>query len=183
MGVFDLKNTESGISQTSDTGVVDDSKTLANNDVSGAPKINETKDKTTIVLDGPLSAIYTKALNTLYAQGTKESVSQESQANDVITLAGALVAKEKQDVQDLANKQNCQFIYVTDNKEIEDRSLLDAYTTVQTAIDMQCFKEISVVMECNGNIKGASATFESFLNKAKVRVFYSRESAMRHFQG
>ena len=157
MSVFDINagSTSSAVQAVGQTGSVvnqnieqEGSVYKVNNqaDVSQTPN-GEVK----IVLDGPLSEIYTKALQATYSKNvkqTEENVGQETQQMDAVMVADIhkLNQKKKEEQTKIAN--DAAYVYVTDGDALNGEGWLNAFNNVRIALDQQSFKEKVICVEC-----------------------------------
>jgi hypothetical protein len=128
------------------------------------------RENKTIVLDGPLSTIYTKALNIVYSN-TPDSVSQESQAMDHVIMAQDEIEKN----QDAAKKSDL-YVYVTDSEHLEIEGTPKVFDKLRLALDKN--KNNMVAIETSKHFTTSQAILEDFLHANHVKVYHSRDVAL-----
>lgn len=133
-----------------------EAKTAVTND-DGAAQNTETDNIAKITLSGPLSQIYTKALNIMYAN------------ENIIELKTMLSdSEEEKDNKDL-------YMYCCDDKEVD---IVDATNKLTIALD-QGYKNVAIVTECNKNkLSDKLIALENLARSLKVKMFFSQKSAM-----
>lgn len=135
-----------------------------NDNQSQNTETNETanKETKTINISGPLSVIYTQALNQVYAQEGSAATEQE--------LLAEITNQDKVQSSDI-------FIYVTDETNIEEEGPINVFDKLR--LDIENNKGLKIaVLESGRSMKGYMATMESFLSNNGVRVFFSRKNAL-----
>lgn len=92
------------------------------------------KEKT-IVLDGPLSQVYTKALLEIYGKKSSDQVetSAEAQAGMIPLLYNSYIKILGED--DDQDQQPDLYIYVTDEKSVNEKNKIELYNDLNFALD------------------------------------------------
>lgn len=160
MSVFDINpgNTSSAITMTGETGSVinqdlhqeGSSTGLVNNNTAVVKTDDNTK---TIVLDGPLSEIYTRALNIVYgnnAEPDTSNVSQETQQMDSVLVADVHNYNKNKEAENKDNVDSA-YVYVTDAKLLNIDELPETYDNIRVALDSKQFNKSVVCIESDGN--------------------------------
>lgn len=128
----------------------------------------ESRENKTIVLDGPLSTIYTKALNIVYSN-TPDSISQESQAMDHVILAQDEIEKnETAENPDL-------YVYVTDSEHLVTDTP-KVFDKLRVALDKN--KNTMVAIETGKHFTSSQAILEDFLHANNIKVYHNRDVAL-----
>lgn len=134
-------------------------------------------DSETIILDGPLSLVYTKALNLLYSNKKEDNeVSTESQQMDTFIEAKAVL-----DLNDITSdskkyKDNT-YVYVTDTDNVKDNNSFNIAFERLTKLgnNKHIFKNILVCIE-GRDFNTKTGILESYLNDVGIKVYHSREA-------
>lgn len=134
------------------------------------PAAPESRENKTIVLDGPLSTIYTKALNIVYSN-TPDSISQESQAMDHVIVAQDEIEKN----QEAAEKSDL-YVYVTDSEHLETEGIPKVFDKLRLALDKN--KNTMVAIETGKHFTTSQAILEDFLHANHIKVYHSRDVAL-----
>lgn len=193
MSVFDINpgNTSSAITMTGETGSVinqdlhqeGSSTGLVNNNTAVVKTDDNTK---TIVLDGPLSEIYTRALNIVYgnnAEPDTSNVSQETQQMDSVLVADVHNYNKNKEAENKDNVDSA-YVYVTDAKLLNIDELPETYDNIRVALDSKQFNKSVVCIESDGNSNNRNVELISQLARDfGARVFYNRDSTMRYLNG
>lgn len=129
-------------------------------DVNGVP-IKEV-DLTKLVIDGPLSEVYTKALNQVY--------SKEANVTELRLFKDHLKDDNEESME--------EYIYVVDGKTVEevDVDYIEAFEHISLA--KKKFKKVSVCVEHNMNITPNIGRLLSYARESGVTVYSSREKTM-----
>lgn len=194
MSVFDLSaNTSSSATQvTGETGSVQQQTLYQEGSNTGgqqntSPENQLAGDGKKIVLDGPLSEIYTKALNAIYSkevvEQTEEKVGQETQQMDAVLVADIHKLAEKSKKDQMEHAANAAYVYVTDDESLKGNGLTSAFDNVRIALDMKGFDKKVVCIECrNPGTYPKVELLANFVRAMHVPVFYTRQAAMNHLK-
>lgn len=194
MSVFDLNaNTSSSATQaTGNTGSVQQQTVYQEGSNTGgqqntSPENQLSGDGKKIVLDGPLSEIYTKALNAIYSKDTveqvEEKVGQETQQMDAVLVADIHKLAEKNKKDQMEQAANAAYVYVTDDESLKGNGLTAAFDNVRIALDMKGFDKKVVCIECrNPTTYPKVELLANFARGLNVPVFYTRQAAMGYLK-
>ena len=132
---------------------------------------SEKRDKE-IVLDGPLSSIYTKALNIMYAQ---ESIT----ANEIIEATTFFNLTDL----DLSDNKEKYYIYVSDDEKIDKDKFELMKDRLTVALSSDQFKSINVCLEINNNsnISMEAVKIRDFCKNKGIKLFYARQVCLETF--
>lgn len=120
-------------------------------------------DKKTIVMDGPLSTLYTKALQIVYPQ---TSASQESQIFQQIAVDEAEESEEQPDL----------YVYATDSSMVEEDP--EVFRHLSVALDKYGPGKTVVAIETARTIGSHQAVLESYLVGRGVTIWHQRDRAV-----
>lgn len=154
---------------TEGNDVVKENETTKEEDV---PKTD--KGDITVTLDGPLSKIYTQALNLTYA--TEDGSMMQPMVN--------IIETNKEEEAD-KNKQAADaklYAYCVDDKDINEGNLAETSDKLRVALDSKKYKEVMCVVECHGSVSSKVGLLDSFGTAIGVRVLLSRRSALEAIQ-
>lgn len=115
-----------------------------------------------VVVEGPLSKIYTDALNAVYAQ--------ESQANDAIVAA--------QYLSNVQTRQPDVYVYASDVKSLDSGNINQEFESLRLALDSRKGGANVVVLESNGQVTKRLALLDNYARQKGSKVVYSRKAAM-----
>ena len=118
---------------------------------------SENSDKV-VVMQGPLSTIYTDALNKVYAQ--------ESQAIDAVTLVS--------NVQQAEAPRPDLYVYVSDAQTINNSRVAEVFDNLRLALDNRKGNAV-VVLESNGVVSQKLSLVDNFARSQGAKVVYSRK--------
>lgn len=124
------------------------------------------KEEKTIVLDGPLSRIYTQALNVAYA---KEDVGAMGQI--MMTMVNQGEEEEEEDERDL-------YVYCCDGDELDDGGVEEAEGKLRVALDSGKYRSAAVAIECHGRVTNQIAALEAIGCRLGARVYFRRKVAL-----
>lgn len=117
-------------------------------------------DESVVVLDGPLSKIYTEALNKVYAI--------ESYMTD-----GALTDDKEKD-EDLSKT----YIYAVDADDLDIAGTNETFGNLRLALDSQKYDKIILSIEHVEVVSESIAIIDEYAKKTGVNVVYKREQAI-----
>lgn len=115
----------------------------------------------TVLIDGPLSQVYTQALNQAYAK-----------ENYITTHLPSLLSVKGADV----DPTKRSYLYVIDPSHLGDDEIEEAFTSLTLA--QERYLDRYVCVEHDYHITASVASFIARLRKSGVKVLHSRESAL-----
>lgn len=127
------------------------------------------EDDKVIVMDGPLSKIYTQALNIAYA---KEAASASGQT-DIKVVFPEEESKETKD---------SLYVYCCDASDITNSDAIDGTDKLRLALDSKKYNQAIVVMECHDKVTQAAGLLEQYAVNNKIKVIFRRELAIEHIR-
>lgn len=170
MGMFNLSER---VSSDSDTKVVM-TETVVDGTIAPTTVIEDTKsapdgkpdDKAVIVLDGPLSHIYTQALNLAYAKEGMDMMLSHfgSQVNDEEN------AKE--------GKIDDTYLYCIDNNHLSTDTLLASTESLRVAKASGKYKRVILAMETDGSVGSSMQLLGQMGESLGIEVAYTRNGAI-----
>ena len=193
MSVFDLNTNTTGVGTvaTGTTGSVVE-KSLQQEGSGNGGQQNSQNDQELkdngkkIILDGPLSEIYTKALNAIYSKDVgkaEEVVGQESQQMDAVLVADIHKMDAKKKAEQMQNTNDAAYVYVTDDEHLKGDGLIETFDNVRVALDMQGYKAKVLCIECKQpEVYHKVEMLANMARNMKVPVFYTRNAAMKYIQ-
>lgn len=125
----------------------------------------ETEGKT-VVMDGPLSKIYTQALNLAYAN---EAASASGQT-DIKILFDETIEQNDEPAKDL-------YVYCCDSGDISNEDVIKGTDKLRLALDGR-YKQALVVMESHHCIKPIAGLLEEYAFKTGIKVVFTRDLAI-----
>ena len=177
MGVFNLFNMDGQNTQeTADVNAIPATKDVTSGDVKvshGVPEPVEgsTPEEKTIVLDGPLSHIYTQALNAAYAI--------ESNALEASMMSVAFFKSLLPEEQEEASKEpysDNTFVYCIDGNDLSD-GLVEGFESLRQAAKV--YKDLVVCIECGSVVNAKMQLMSEFSESLGAKVCYSRDNALK----
>ncbi len=121
-------------------------------------------DENTIIVDGPLSRVYTDLLNQAFA---KESY---------VTKLPHLVEMVKRQKEESKEKPIRSYIYTMSGNNLEGTDYTQAFESFQVALDN--YKEVSLCIENIGENSDRALQLTNWARQNGMNVFYSREQAI-----
>jgi hypothetical protein len=141
--------------------------------------IKKEGDKTTVVMDGPLSQIYTRALNIVFSKDADQTPSMESAAIDSIMAASILLDVKAKKDELMKQDEEGLYVYATNNEILpeEGGEVLD---NLRIALDHKPAKNIILAVEMigDGKVTGMQCALEAYALQSGVRVVHSRGAVM-----
>lgn len=123
-----------------------------------------------VVMDGPLSKIYTQALNLAYAN---EAASASGQT-DVKILFDDTIEENGEPARDL-------YVYCCDSADIDNEDVIHGTDKLRLALDGR-YKQALVVMESHHAIKPIAGLLEEYACNTGVKVVFTRDLAIETIQ-
>lgn len=170
-------------------------QSLTNPDTNVKAEVNKetlddsTDDKSMILLAGPLSLLYTKALNLVYAhkkeEAIAEAVASESEVNDAFMEASEFKDFENENDPNQNDYINSTYVYVTDTASINSVDTTNsvspginkAFESISKLVDKKIFKNVIVVLE-GMDFSNKTFLLEEYLNKSNIPVYRTRSVAI-----
>lgn len=169
MGVFNLNSDETASRQ----------EEIQNNDVPNVVNTNtsqqvtqevpkkEDKQEAKVILDGPLSQIYTQALNLVYA---KEDTGQ--------MLAQFIQQQDNKEANDAAADKDI-YVYCCDGDDLSQDHLIESTNKLQAALGQDKYKDTILAIECRqGHVNDKVGLLDTMARSMGVRVYLTRGSAL-----
>lgn len=127
---------------------------------------NAPDEEKQILIDGPLSAIYTQALNIAYA---KESTADGQAGFNIDTRTV---------VDDASLTQPDLYVYVTSDDAIDREGINKSFSDISLAMDKYKDTKKIIVLESKNSKITNIASLEDYFSSIKVPVSYSRKIAI-----
>jgi hypothetical protein len=177
MGVFKLTPSNQ---ETTEPLTETDQETTAGTLVSYTNKTNEelqeesanqlkAKQEKKITLDGPLSKIYTAALNLAFAK--------ETMVEDEVILLTDSNQTDNRSKEDVSDQENT-YVYCCDGNELNRSNLVEGVDKLRVALDSGKFKNVALSIECSKNITSNIGLFEEYAKQLNVTVYHNRKQAL-----
>lgn len=183
--ITDLQLDPASDSQTdaSQTAVKEPVKESAAEKTSATPSKEQTAE--TIVLDGPLSTIYTQALQVAYSKqrplqdDTDTTIAKERMAIDA-SMMGVMEIVDEQ----AGESPKPLYIYVTDDEHLTDTqaetpSTAETFDRLRVATESRQYRGIWFCAEDGYKLSRPQCLLSDFIQQSGGRVFYSKESLWR----
>lgn len=161
MGVFNL-------TAMSDNATVQEPKTqpevATDGPVTVAVKETDESEERMVTLDGPLSRIYTKALNLAYA---RESIA--------MMTPDALMVIKSQRVAEIEST----YVYAVDTSLMDMAQLVASTEEFRKAIDANSYKTVILALESENGVNSKTQLLAQMGKSLGAKVYYSRDAAVR----
>lgn len=174
-------------------GILDTTKETKEQTVGeGVPAKTENTEQTgeekMIVMDGPLSKVYTEALQVAFAKNAPAANSDGvNVASEEMTADGGLVKTVIASLLDndyVKETKPATYVYVTDTNKIEDTSAAEVFDKVSKAIANENIKEICICIETIHSVGTHAGLISSaFSSNQKVKFFYNKNKLTNHLLG
>jgi hypothetical protein len=123
-----------------------------------------------IKVDGPLSSIYTKALNEVYAK-------EDMAATVIQDLYDQSQSLDKDNLQHTGHvDDNGSYIYATDADKLDSQELVKAMESIRVASTK--YKNCVVSIEQHGAISNRAGLLDKYCGDLGVKVCYKRSTAL-----
>lgn len=166
MGVYNITLSDKEVATTKEA--IDNQNNNESTKVVEIPqdKAKEKTEEKTVVLDGPLSHIYTQALNMVYA----------NEAVNMITQM-AVDSEEKYGEDKPSNDNKDLYVYCCDGDKLDSDGLVEATNKLRLALDVRHHKNIIVSVE-SVNPNNKVALLDEFSSSLGINVIYSRNKTI-----
>lgn len=99
-----------------------------------------------VVLDGPLSSIYTRAL--IKAYPNENNLVQETQAMDAVTIAAIQQYDDEEKIKQLSRTRDLSYVYATSVSKLNSHDKVsDAIARIERARASNNFKDFGTIIE------------------------------------
>lgn len=174
MGVIQITEPTEASKTTDGTTTITNDAPADNQDVKD--KLETPDKKVEVVMDGPLSQVYTQALNIAYAnEGTDDMIVGVSNKSDSDADSG-YVNGSGTDV-DRPIESEDVYAYVTDARTVEDEGNHDAIRAICKQGNTDGCKKI-LVIECHGKIGTQVGLLDNMASSLGIETHYSRKTGL-----
>jgi hypothetical protein len=126
----------------------------------------------TVLFEGPLSNVYTKALDVIYGKDRPDVVTESEEEDTELDYS---------EINDYEDDAPADYIYVTNSDKLDSSTINATFESILKATKNPKFSSTSVCIETNQkHINNSVVILEEFLTKSNIRVFYTRESLINH---
>lgn len=170
MAIFDLGTIDQSTTevpeqnqqqQTTDPTVINQSET---NTVDETKKPEQQK---TIVLDGPLSHIYTQALNMVYA-------------NEAVNMITHMMMEQEEEDKNPYGKD--VYVYCCDGDNLTSDELVNASSKLRIALDKKKYNKVLLSVECHGIVNNRVGLLHDFSVSLGIPVSYTKSGSMSNIK-
>lgn len=124
-------------------------------------------EQQTVIMDGPLSKIYTQALNLVYA---KEAASASGQTDIKVLF--------DEDIESSTEYHDALYVYCCDAGDMDINDALEGSNKLRLALDNKNIKSTYMVMESHRIVKPAAGLLEEYAVSSGVKVIFKRNIAI-----
>jgi hypothetical protein len=139
--------------------------------------------KTTLVLDGPLSEIYTQALNLIYGNRkydvAHQNVGEESAANDQIMAS----SENKAQAAYAAGEGSVAYLYVDDGEDLQQAGLDQVVDKLRVALNNRSYSKVAVCFENLDPMNEAGHIVMDYVTQQGGQFYFSHAAAERFMRG
>lgn len=171
MSILNLSNTDDRITEelpVEEKIISDDNRGTSETDPNIQDTSTEAKDAKVITMDGPLSHIYTAALNLMLAkEGSAASANTD-----------LLLVFPEDEVDEQAENNSDLYVYCCDAKDIDSQQALYGTDKLRLALDNKKYKKVMMVMEGNRQIGKSAGLLEEYAYKEGVPIVFIRDLAL-----
>lgn len=169
MAIFDLGTIDKSTSEEkqkeqsegqNNEPVVDDNTTA----VTG-----KEEEKKTIVLDGPLSHIYTQALNMVYA-------------NEAINMITHMLMDQEDEASDKNPYGKDVYVYCCDGDNLTSDELIKTSSKLRIALDKKKYSKVLLSIECHGVVNNRIGLLHDFSASLGIPVSYTKTGSLNNIK-
>jgi hypothetical protein len=164
----------------------DSKETVSQNTVSTSADDDEksnsaNKSKDTIVLDGPLSTIYTQALQIAYSKKAIDAEHESDMTSAVEKMAIDASMMGVMEVIDETERGSAKplYVYVTDDEHLGDGATGEVFDTLRVSAESGRYSGVWFCTEDGYKLGRSQVLLSDFVLGCGGRVYYSKESLWR----
>lgn len=177
MGIIDTSATNE--EKTIDNGSqveVNETSTISNDGGEIVEKAEgEDKGQTKVLLDGPLSKVYTKALNLVYAN---EAANMFAAMVENAETTNTYEEEGKGENDEAHIEEKNIYMYCCDGSDMDIEGLTEGSNKLRLALDSKKYDEIILAVEHRGSVNMKMGLLERFASDIGSKVCLSRFSAL-----
>ena len=121
-----------------------------------------------VVMDGPLSRVYTEALNLAYA---KEAASASGQTDIKILFDEDIEAQDEEN-------RKALYVYCCDGEQLDMSDTVQATDKLRLALDSGKYKKVLMAMEASKGISNSAGLLDEYARRNGVQVLFKRSTAL-----
>lgn len=127
-------------------------------------------EQQTVIMDGPLSKIYTQALNLVYAKEASAASGAAGQTDVKLVF--------DEDIEKATDYHDALYVYCCDASSMDSNEAVKASDKLRLALDNKNIKKTYVVMESHRLVKPAAGLLEEMAVKLGIPVIFKRDIAI-----
>jgi hypothetical protein len=142
---------------------------------------NEKGKKDTVVLDGPLSTIYTQALQIAYSKKAINAEHESDMTSAIEKMAIDASMMGVMEVVDETNKDTSKplYVYVTDDEHLGDGEAGEVFDTLRVSAESGRYSGIWFCTEDGHKLGRRQVMLSDYVLGCGGRVYYSKEGLWR----
>lgn len=142
------------------------------------PATPENTDSTqTIVVSGPLSSVYTKALQVAFARSDDVSVVTESSAIDTTLL----LQQKKQNEENQEASKKPLYVYVTDDEHLQEDGLPQAFDQLRIALSKESYGKVILCLHDGRKLTKRQVILDNYVSSESLgKVLHSQKSLINY---
>lgn len=130
---------------------------------------NNEEDKKTIVLDGPLSHIYTQALNMVYA-------------NEAVNMVTHMMMEQEEQDSDKNPYGKDVYVYCCDGDKLTSDELVNTSNKLRIALDKKKYSKVLLSIECHGVVNSRIGLLHEYSASLGIPVSYTQSGSMNNIK-
>lgn len=170
----------------SDTPAKPPEQTPSATGVETADTVETAPTKETIVLDGPLSTIYTQALQIAYSKEApiKDDEETPSIAKEKMAIDASMMGVMEVVDTEGANSPKPLYVYVTDTEHLDTADAVPGtFDALHVAVESGRYQGVWFCTADGHRLSRAQCHLSDFVQSSGGRVFYSKKSLWRALGG
>jgi hypothetical protein len=173
MAIFNLGTIdESTVDQKQEEQTNKEIKKIANGE--NIAKIdNKNEEKKTIVLDGPLSHIYTQALNMVYS-------------NEAVNMLTHMMMEQEEQEEETKHSKNPYgkdvYVYCCNGDDLSSDELVNVSSKLRIALDKKKYSKVLLSVECHGVVNSRIGLLHDYSASLGIAVSYTKNGSISNIK-
>lgn len=168
MAIFDLGTIDKSTSNEKQEQQIEGQTEQITESSNTTTNSDKEEDKKTIVLDGPLSHIYTQALNMVYA-------------NEVVNMVTHMMMDQEEETDKNPYGKDV-YVYCCDGDKLTSDELVNTSNKLRIALDKKKYSKVLLSIECHGVVNSRIGLLHEYSTSLGIPVSYTQSGSMSNIK-
>lgn len=170
MAIFNLGTADESTSDNNQEQKVEEqTEEVTNNQNTTSVSDKTEEDKKTIVLDGPLSHIYTQALNVVYA-------------NEATNMLTQMMVDQEENETGKNPYGKDVYVYCCDGNNLTNDDLMETSNKLRIALDKKKYSKVLLSIECHGVVNNRIGLLHDYSVSLGIPVSYTQSGSINNIK-